>query len=465
MKAKKIKVLRIMIEIDQFAGRFIHEKFDPTDVYTHRKARILVYTHLFAIGIGGIMQLSNMLYWNGANDQVSVILSILSTICSLLAFRKWGNLLVSGNFLAFAWAIPLAMSVPNTGGIHSDNLLWLITVPLTALLFASWRSGIIWLGFLIGFVCWLMVQNSNQNFLNTITESVNSYYAFSYIFLFIAIFCIVNIFEAGQHLVIKQLSEQKRLLEQQKKAIEEQAVAMQKIDEQLRATNAELENFAYAASHDLKEPLRMIGSYTQLVRRRMQPHLQGDTLEFMGYVTDGINRMQRLLDDLLNYSRLGREEQKERSIDLNNILFVVLHNLMVNMRENDAAIVANDLPKIMGSTTEMIQLFQNLITNSIKFRKTEQGDSPLIEIESREDGDEIVLMFRDNGIGIAPEYHERIFNIFQRLHARGEYEGSGIGLATCKKIVQNIGGRIWLESEEGAGTTFFIAIPQKALAA
>jgi light-regulated signal transduction histidine kinase (bacteriophytochrome) len=307
-------------------------------------------------------------------------------------------------------------------------------------------------------------QGVNKSFLDNIAINANSYYAFSYVFLFIAIFFIVNIFEAGQQLVIKQLSEQKRQLELQKQAIEEQALALRKIDAQLRATNAELENFAYAASHDLKEPLRMIGSYTQLVRRRMQPHLQGDTLEFMGYVTDGINRMQRLLDDLLNYSRLGREKHPERNIDLNNILFIVLHNMMVNMRETNAAIMASDLPKIVGSTTEMTQLFQNLIANSIKFRKKDAIETPLVEVYSEENDQETLLIFRDNGIGIAMEYHERVFNIFQRLHARGEYEGSGIGLATCKKIVQNLGGRIWLESEEGKGTTFYIAIPKEPMA-
>lgn len=454
-----------MILIERFASQFVHTKFNTDDVYMYRKARILVYTHLFAIAIGILLYFCNLvgIAGEGANDGVPLSWAFALALLSLIIFKKQGNLLLSGNTLALAWAIPLAKSVPHTGGVYSDNLLWLITVPLTALLFASWRSGLIWLSLLIGYVVWLAKMPVESSFLKHIEKTSIDYYSFSYIFLFIVIFFIVNIFEAGQHLVIQQLTEQKRQLEEQKREIEEQANALRKIDAQLRETNAELENFAYAASHDLKEPLRMIGSYTQLLRRRMQPHLTADSLEFMGYVTDGINRMQRLLDDLLNYSRLGRDKQPERNIDLNNILFVVLHNIMVNMREADAAILAADLPKVVGSTTEMTQLFQNLITNSIKFRKKDDFDKPTIEIECQEMETEFLLTFKDNGIGIPPQYHERVFNIFQRLHARGEYEGSGIGLATCKKIIQNIGGRIWLESEEGVGTTFYIAIPKEPM--
>ena len=168
--------------------------------------------------------------------------------------------------------------------------------------------------------------------------------------------------------------------------------------------------------------------------------------------------MQKLLDDLLQYSRLGKQKEDLRTVNLNDTLFAVIHNLTATMQENDASIAAETLPTVQASAVEMTQLFQNLIANAIKFRQ--KNAVPNVEIRVAEGADAFEFRFSDNGIGISSQYHERVFNIFERLNPRAEYEGSGIGLATCKRIVLSAGGNIWLDSTVGVGTTFFFTLPK-----
>ncbi|NJN33686.1 MAG: GHKL domain-containing protein [Saprospiraceae bacterium] len=202
----------------------------------------------------------------------------------------------------------------------------------------------------------------------------------------------------------------------------------------------------------------MIGMYTQLLKKRMNTQLEPTNQEFMGYITEGVSRMQHLLDDLLHYSRLGKDHADIKEVDLNNIIFVVIHNLMPVMNETKAEITTQNLPKIMASSTAMIQVFQNLVANAIKFRK--KDSVPQIIIKFKENTEGYLFSIKDNGIGIKKEYAQRVFNIFERLNARQDYEGSGIGLATCKKIVENMSGRIWVRSIEGEGSTFYILFPK-----
>jgi signal transduction histidine kinase len=425
-----------------------------SNVYDNRKAKVLVYLHLFILLFIALMA---VLTYTVAPENKDVPLLSAFIVFSLLLyfFVKKSNLLYSGNLLSGIWFLMLAATVPETGGLNSDNLLWMMITPLVALLFANKRSGTIWLSLLIIYTFSLyFISNSSQN----TSENSKLYYLISYTLLFICIYSIVYIFEGGQAIIIKMLRQQKRILEQKNKEIEEKNIELSKLEEKLRLTNQELENFAYAASHDLKEPLRMIKMYTQLTQKRLSDKLDDGSREFMGYVTDGTARMQTLLDDLLQYSRLGRKKDDVKDVDLNNVLFVVVHNLTVALKDNEAAVVANPLPTLNCSSTEMIQLFQNLISNSLKFRKKEEA--PKIEIRAKDTGDHYLFTFEDNGIGIKQEYHQKVFNIFERLHTRQEYEGTGIGLATVKKIIQNAGGRIWLSSTEGVGTTFHFTIPK-----
>jgi light-regulated signal transduction histidine kinase (bacteriophytochrome) len=196
--------------------------------------------------------------------------------------------------------------------------------------------------------------------------------------------------------------------------------------------------------------------YTQLMQKRINGQLDERTSEYMFFITDGVKRMQNLLDDLLKYSRLGRNTEDVSDVDLNNTLLMVVYNLTVVMKETGASITSTPLPTIVASSTEMTQIFQNLIANAIKFRRSDVP--PAIQIAHIENPQEHLFSLSDNGIGIKKEHQEKVFNIFTRLHTRNEYEGSGIGLATCKKIISNHNGRIWLTSTEGVGTTFYFTI-------
>jgi light-regulated signal transduction histidine kinase (bacteriophytochrome) len=227
--------------------------------------------------------------------------------------------------------------------------------------------------------------------------------------------------------------------------------------QELARSNAELEQFAYVASHDLQEPLRMVASFTQLLSKRYQGRLDQDADEFIGYAVDGATRMQRLINDLLAYSRVGTRGKPFQLRDGNDVFRQARDNLAKAIEDSGALIFTDHLPYVRGDETQLIQLFQNLMANAIKFHGPEP---PQIEVSAGKNGREWVFVVKDNGIGIAPEHRERIFSIFQRLHQRSEYPGTGIGLAMCKKIVERHGGRIWLESEVGAGSTFYFTIPE-----
>lgn len=238
------------------------------------------------------------------------------------------------------------------------------------------------------------------------------------------------------------------------KDITEQMAAQKKI----LAANENLKNFAHAASHDLKEPLRMIQSFGQLLQRRNKGKLDTSSQEFLGFIIDASSRMNQLIQDLLEYSTTGTQETPVKTVDLNNTLFMVQNNLRLKMAETHTQIIADQLPTVKAHSSLMSQLFQNIIANGIKFQQP--GIQPEINIQVEEMEEHVQISIADNGIGIAPEYHQQIFGVFKRLHSKSEYEGSGIGLATCRKIIEAYNGKIWVESEIGKGTTFFFTLPK-----
>jgi PAS domain S-box-containing protein len=233
--------------------------------------------------------------------------------------------------------------------------------------------------------------------------------------------------------------------------------ALREAHEELKRSNSELEQFAYVASHDLQEPLRMVSSYTQLLGRRYQEKFDADAREFMGYIVDGAARMKQLIEDLLAYSRVGTKSRDFKPVDLEKPLRRALANLKAAIDESAAAVSFDPLPALPADEAQLAQVFQNLIGNALKFRSSA---APRIHVSSLEKGDEWEIGVRDNGIGIEPQYFERIFMVFQRLHNKGEYPGTGIGLAIVKKVIERHGGRVRVASTPGEGSAFVFTLPK-----
>lgn len=224
----------------------------------------------------------------------------------------------------------------------------------------------------------------------------------------------------------------------------------------LARSNSDLEQFAYAASHDLQEPLRTITSYLGLVKDRYADSLDDTAQEFIDYAVDGAERMSALINDLLEYSRVNVQERPLESVSCDDALESAIRSLNQAIERNRADIRTSPLPVVIGDESQLYRLFQNLLSNALKFR----GDkSPIIRVWAELHGDEWIFSVKDNGIGIAPEYREKVFGMFSRLHSRAQYEGTGVGLALCSKIAQRHGGRIWVESDVGKGATFRFNIP------
>ena len=228
---------------------------------------------------------------------------------------------------------------------------------------------------------------------------------------------------------------------------------------ELERSNRELEQFAYVASHDLQEPLRMVASYTQLLARRYQGQLDADAEEFIGFAVDGARRMQELINDLLTYSRVGSRALEPTPVEVNRTVDRVIGDLGGAIHDSGASVTRDDLPTVQADTTQLEQLFQNLIANGIKFRRPDVP--PEVHVSAKRTGAGWSFAVRDNGIGIEPQYLDRIFVLFQRLHSRAEYPGTGIGLAICKKIVERHGGAMAVQSQPGQGTTFEFTLPDR----
>lgn len=260
------------------------------------------------------------------------------------------------------------------------------------------------------------------------------------------------------------IREKQKEIEQLTKEKDYQSLLLQKSDqisrqnEELLSANEDLRHFTYIASHDLKEPLRMIGSFTQVIRKIAEPHIPERDAEYFKYISDGVHRMNSLLDGLLKYSTINKSQVEIAPVRMNDVVAMSLDNLRIRMMETGAEVVVSDLPLLQSSQQLLVQVFQNLINNALKFVKP--GVKPLVKITHQELEAEHVVAVTDNGIGISPANQSKIFEIFQRLHHASEYEGTGIGLAICQKIVKRLGGHITVSSELGQGATFAVYLPK-----
>lgn len=251
---------------------------------------------------------------------------------------------------------------------------------------------------------------------------------------------------------VERLRSHQRDLEER---IAEQTKDLKEHIVELRKSNQDLEGFAYAASHDLAEPLRTISSFLQLIQRK-EKNLSSDSLEYMDFAVAGVHRLKSLLDGLLVYARVGQKTVEQNLLDLNATMLTVQSNLSQLIKEKDATLSYDKLPSLPGNDSSLIQLFQNLIANAIKFHHKDR--KPVITVSCTEQEKHFQFAFQDNGIGMEEMFFEKAFKLFGRLHTINEYKGSGLGLALCKRVVENHGGEIWLHSEIGLGTTVYFTL-------
>jgi signal transduction histidine kinase len=260
------------------------------------------------------------------------------------------------------------------------------------------------------------------------------------------------------------LREKQQRIEELTKENSFQGILLEKSDQiaqqntQLKQANEELQQFAYITSHDLKEPLRMIGSFSQIIQQSYATKLGGESAMYFRYINDGVTRMNALLDALLQYATIGKIEIESENVDISEVVGIAKDNLHVKIEETFGNIMCGELPKVVSMQSLLVQLFQNLIGNGLKFNRP--NSRPIILINAEDKRDHWLFSVEDNGIGIDKEHRDRIFVIFQRLHGRDKYEGTGIGLSICQKIVHQLGGRIWVESEPSKGATFFFTLPK-----
>ncbi len=437
----------------------IHQDLGRID-YLYSKAKILSFIYLVLLLLSlGFVFLKMALF---PEFKLPAMVPLAAIAIQIFIFKHFPNLTLSGNLLIASLFLLFAPLAFKYGGIYSIVLLWLGVAPYVAFILVFRYSGLVWLVVVEVFAFYLfhLEMSSTISYKHQMGDAGPSFFYWNYALLFLVNTLIFFAYARDKGRIVTQLREKEKLLIHQKDELTEQDEARSINEMELRQLNENLEHFAYTVSHDLKEPLRMIKMYTQLLKRNLGSKLSPTNEEFMDYVLNGTDRMHRLLDDLLQYSRLNNYEDGIKKVDLNDILLIVKNNLAFSIQNKNADIIpAHMLPTVIGNPTFVTQLFQNLLSNAIKFHHPDR--QPIITISSKEYPDEYVINIEDNGIGIPQEYQDKIFDIFTKLHNRLEYDGSGIGLATCKKIVAAMGGTIRLESIQNEGTTFSITIPKE----
>ena len=433
------------------------------DQFVVKKARLLGWIHIIAL-VCGLCMLGGAFIVHDPMLLPLVAFNLL-VVGLLYAFRRIGNLVLSGNLLVGMVAVVLLSSMLDTGGLYSDNLMWMVLVPIVAFLFTDKTWGLVWSGLAIATLVSLyaLEVNADTSYRYRSLDLDADYYLVSYLGLFSGLFGIILLFVRGNDDILRSLRRKSAALRKQKHQVVRKNALLRQKETELKQSNRDLELFAYVASHDLKEPLRMINAYTQILQRNLAPTLDDKQLEYMGFVRDGAQRMQTMLDDLLAFSRIGKERSGVKPVELEHALLIVRNNLKVRLDESGGEILSGPLPLVYGKATHLVQVFQNLIANSLKFRR--EDVAPRVRVTSRIDdhSPEFVLAVEDNGIGIREEDIESIFGVFQRLHTKEKYEGSGIGLATVQRVIQGMGGRIEVSSKLGEGTVFSIYLPKSCL--
>ena len=453
----------MLTKVRDFVDHYLLADRFKDDLYIVRKARLLVWIHLVLLFTAIILVIPTIWVQPALVPSISLFISITTGLVYVL--KRKANMVLSGNLLVGLITIILLIDMLDTGGIYSDNLLWMILVPIVAFLFTSKKYGKIWSGvvFFVLTALFVLEVNAEASYRFKSLELGADYYFVSYLGLFSGLFGMILLFVKGNDDILEALQQKSVALKEQKKQAEAQNERLLEQEVLLTKSNKDLELFAYVASHDLKEPLRMVNAYTQILQRKLGPTLSLKDQEYMGYIREGAERMQIMLDDLLAFSRLGKERDQEKPVDLNDTLKIVKNNLKVRLEETGGEIVHEDLPTFSGKNTHYVQVFQNLIANSLKFHRENVPPRVVVSSSFNKDIDMYVITIEDNGIGMRQQDLKSIFGVFQRLHRSDKFEGSGIGLATVQRIIDGLQGKIEVSSELGIGSKFELYLPADLL--
>lgn len=423
----------------------------------YRRALVLVYILVTQILIMCAFLFTST-FLSDYQNQFYFSIGIPLGIVNLFLYRKTGSNILVGNLTAFYIFLLLLNASLQSGGIFSDDYTWMIIVPLAAFLIANINSGLVWTAIICGYGVYLFTIDKidPQQFMG----KDGMHYLVANIGLFAATGAIVSIFQQQSAIYVKNLKHQRKLLQKQKIQISEQTNQLHLAKTALIKSNKELEQYAYATSHDLKQPLRTVNSFAQLIRKQFQSsNIDTEKCnEYIEFILNGTQNMNSLINDLLEFAKLTATANVEfKTMSLVSIIDSVLQNLHSQIEESDAIINrTSSFPTVDVVPVKINQLFQNIISNSLKFKRE---DVPLIiNIGCVDLGNKYQIYIADNGIGIDEIMFDRIFEPFTRLNSEFEFNGSGIGLATCKRIVDLHNGKIWVDSKKGNGTTFYFTI-------
>lgn len=415
--------------------------FKPhTEAY--RRGQFFLYNLTLVTAICSIFAVLSL--FSPVYQKVSYLPFVGLCFLTFLVFVGTGNIKTSVNVAVLGCFLVLVKPIGSTGWVSSQFYAWLILPPLLATTLTTIRTGIIWAIVSIALqIVYYLLDDTPTTELFTQMDKFNI--MLNRICLFIIILSVVISYE--------------RLKQQQQETIERQLAEMGVQQEALSQINVELERFAYVASHDLRTPLRNIISFSSLLSRKLKGHADENIQQFLGYINDYAHHMNNIIDHILEYARIGKHNVATcEPVDMEAVRQYVVDSLKDQLAEKKAIVhLEGVLPSVLAEKSQVVQLLQNLLENALTYNDSEQ---PEITIGGAAPVDGQPCFFvRDNGIGIEPQYQEKVFDMFYRLHTFDQFPGTGLGLAICKKIVQQCNGQIWLESAPGQGTTFYFTLP------
>lgn len=436
--------------LNRFTDFFLKDKehLSAADLYKS-KTLILITSWTWSLGVF-LAFLQNFGYFTG---EAVLALAVFSALF-LLILKYTGNIAVIGILIAIAGTLIICYNINATGYIYSYNHKWFILI-LLVVNFYSNRFTFSYLVLIYILQCYFYFVT--PDILQTIGSKEEHF--IDNLVYFVLPYLILLIFRRMQAIQTSKIDDQNTLLLNQQKELVNKNQLLENRSELLLNSNQELERFAYIASHDLKTPLNNIISFSLLLEEELKDFDNENAQQYFQFIKDGSSKMNNLIVDVLEYSKMSSKETKKVEINLKELIESIMTDISEYINHRKATItIHNELGVIHSNTAQMYLLFKNLIENGIKYN---QSTHPKIEISSTQEKEQVIFEIKDNGIGIDPKYHKNIFQMFTRLHTNREYDGTGLGLALCKKIVNGLNGKIELVSESGEGSKFIISLPNK----